>query len=172
MEVSMDRTESPYSSKETLVAYHRRYSARLTKMADEPKWDEEAKREWLRLAERHSRRAERVEESTEYDSAAEKARDQEQDGAFRSIIKQFCDRKQRERRAFDRKSFAAVRSAREIACHAGLTPMTLTTVFNEYATPQTWTISYFAQSRYRGGMIRATVEHETARLIEAEIQFE
>jgi hypothetical protein len=50
--------------------------------------------------------------------------------------------------------------------------MTLTTVFNEYTTAKTWTISYFAQSRYRGGMSRATVEHETARLIEAEIEFE
>ena len=38
-------------------------------------------------------------------------------------------------------------------------------------TPPCWRISYFAQSRYRGGTIRVTVDHETAKVLETEIEF-
>ena len=39
-------------------------------------------------------------------------------------------------------------------------------------TPPCWRISYFAQCRYRGGTIRVTVDHETAKVLATEIEFE
>jgi hypothetical protein len=168
----MDDDNLSYTSKSALVAHYRDCGAILTTDAGDPRWDGLCKRLLLDCARQYSRWADEIEQSSEYDLTAEMIRDQRLTKLL-AIVKQLSEirTKWHDQMLLSEKKLAAVRAATKIANDAGLTRMTLTTVFNEQQTPQTWTISYFAQSRYRGGIFEITVDHETATILNAAIEY-
>jgi hypothetical protein len=161
--------------KQSAISWYRDLAEIYFENAEQHCWDDHAKRGWRRLADWQTREASRLEQAREHDVESERRRFEDRrrrlaDIGYR-IFDRYLHRLSSRWVPSEAQEKAAISMATDIADWSGMTVIgPLTVVFEKETWPRRWTISYFAQSRYRGGMIRTTVGYKMGRLLGADVE--